>query len=292
MLEGTIVRGTGGLYVARVAGKAEFTLRCKGKFRKMHITPMVGDVIDFSPGEGEQHGWVEDIKPRKTLFIRPPVANVELMMIVCASAPAPDKLLIDKLMLNAFKQGLTPLIVVNKCDEGDRFYKEICEEYAHSGAHVYSVSALDGMGIASLQEAIQGRITCFAGQSGVGKSTLINALTGMTLKTGRISEKIKRGKHTTRHAELIEINGLKVLDTPGFSLLEMDEVMDPASLQVYYEELEPYQGKCKFSVCYHDTEPGCSVIEAERAGKINAERMARYRSILALLKQQWRDRNG
>lgn len=292
MRPGTIIKGMGGLYTVRDETGESYVLRCKGKFRKLRLSPMVGDKVLFTPGAGDEHGWLEEIQPRSTVCVRPPVANAQRLLIVLAPAPKPDLLLTDKLLIAAFAQGIEPILVLNKADLDEGLFESLEKEYRSSGAPVLKVCAQTGEGIEPLRERIQGRITCFAGQSGVGKSTLINQLVGAALKTGDISEKILRGRHTTRHAELIEQNGLKVLDTPGFSLLDVEDEMDPVLLQEYYREFEPYIGLCRFSVCYHDREPGCRVLEAERAGDIPHERMERYRLMLSQLKIKWRDRNG
>ena len=140
-----------------------------------------------------------------------------------------------------------------------------------------------------LRAQMQGKIACFAGQSGVGKSTLLNALLDLHLQTGEIS-RIERGKHTTRHAQLIETGGLRVMDTPGFSLLEFDQVMNPVELMDYYPEFQPYQGCCRFQPCYHGSEPGCAVIQAAREGKISPARLERYHELLEKTRQLWRER--
>ena len=152
------------------------------------------------------------------------------------------------------------------------------------------MSAIEAEGIDELRERMGGKLCCLAGQSGVGKSTLLNTLFGLDLKTGEISRRIERGRHTTRHAELLEKDGLAVLDTPGFSLWEMAEPMDPVLLQEFYPEFIPYQNQCKFSPCYHHTEPGCRVLAAVRDGELNRERIARYHALLCEWKQSWRER--
>lgn len=290
MLKGFIVKGMGGLYTVRDEHGQEYILRCKGKFRRIHMSPLVGDRIMFSPGEGEEHGWVEEILPRTSQTLRPPAANVELLVIVVASAPAPDLLLVDRLLIRAWQQNIQPLLVVNKYDLDPEVYKDLAQQYKGANMPVYAVSAKDGTGVDLVKASMKDKLTCFAGQSGVGKSTLINTLIGLELKTGDISRKIQRGRHTTRHAELIEKDGLRLLDTPGFSLLDLEDNMDPVLLQDFYPEFEPYIGECRFAPCYHFSEPGCQVLAAVASGDIAKERMARYHILLDEMKRAWRER--
>ena len=290
MMRGTLVRGFGGFYVAADAEGAEYTLRCKKKFRRMKLSPLVGDEVLFTPGQGEEEGWVEEILPRRTSCVRPPVANVSLLLIVVSPAPAPDLLLVDRLLVRARQQGMRTLLLVNKCDLDDSLVGELRGQYAGAECPVMALSAVDGRGLGEVREAMAGELCCLAGQSGVGKSTLINAILGLDRETGEISRKIRRGKNTTRHAELVMIGGLRVLDTAGFSLLELEGGMKPVTLKEYYPEFLPHEGACRFSPCYHDREPGCAVTAASKAGEINYERLSRYRLLLADVKQAWRDR--
>ena len=290
MMQGTLVRGFGGFYVAADAGGTEYTLRCKKKFRRMKISPLVGDEVLFTPGQGEEEGWVEEILPRKTSCVRPPVANVSLLLIVVSPVPAPDLLLVDRLLVRARQQGMRTLLLVNKCDLDDSLVGELREQYAGADCPVMAVSAVDGRGLEEVRAAMAGELCCLAGQSGVGKSTLINAILGLDRETGEISRKIQRGKNTTRHAELVLSGGLRVLDTAGFSLLELEGGMEPVALKEYYPEFLAHEGACRFSPCYHDREPGCAVIAACEAGQIDHERLSRYRLLLADVKQAWRER--
>lgn len=290
MKQGTLVRGVGSFYYAVDAAGDEYTLRCKKKFRHMHMTPLVGDEILFTPGEGEEHGWLEEILPRRSECLRPPVANVALQLIVVAPVPEPDLLLVDRLMIRARKQGMNMLLVVNKCDIDRTLADRLREEYAGADVPVFAVSAKKGEGLEQLREAMRGQLCCMTGQSGVGKSTLLNHLLDLELETGDISRKIQRGKNTTRHAELLMKDGLRVLDTAGFSLLELDGKTEPITLKDSYPEFAEYEGECRFTPCYHDREPGCAVREACDCGKISAARLERYRSLLADVRQAWRER--
>ena len=290
MKRGTLIRGMGGFYTVVDEDGREFTLRCKKKFRRMGLSPLVGDEVNFTPGSGEEHGWLEDILPRRSECLRPPVANVTLLIIVVATAPEPDLMLVDRLMIRAQRQGMRQMIAVNKCDLDASLTEQLRAQYAAAGVPVYAVSAKSGEGLEALRAQMAGSLCCLTGQSGVGKSTLLNALLGLQLETGEISRKIQRGKNTTRHAELLMKDGLRVLDTAGFSLLELDGKMEPITLKESYPEFAPYEGQCRFEPCYHDREPGCAVTAACENGVIHPERLARYRVLLNDVKQAWRDR--
>ena len=288
--EGVIVKGVGGLYYARGEDGGTHVLRARGIFRRRHITPMVGDRVRFTPGQGEEHGWVEEILPRESQLVRPPVANVRYLVIVLAPAPAPDFLLIDTLIAMALRQGIRPALVVNKCDLDGGTYEAVRSDYAGLGAPLLAVSALSGQGMDGLRSLLASGVCCLAGQSGVGKSTLLCAATGLRLQTGEISQKIHRGRHTTRHAELLFSGEYRVLDTPGFSLLELWDGLEPIRLKEYYPEFAPYEGQCRFSPCYHLSEPGCAVLEAARAGEISQARLERYHLLLKKAQEAWRNR--
>ena len=293
MMEGIIVQGRGGLYTARDEEGREYVLRAKKKFRRQGLTPLVGDRIVFTPGGiSDEHGWVEEILPRVSQCLRPPVANVTLLCIVTAPQPAPDWLLVDKLLIFARRQKLHPLLIVNKADldrEGATL-RQALNSYQGADMPICAVSAQEKTGLEEVRNRLENQICCFAGQSGVGKSTLLNALFGLSQETGDVSRRIQRGKNTTRHAQLFTFGDIRVIDTPGFSLLEMEEVFDPVLLRDYYPEFAPYEGKCRFSPCYHGSEPGCAVLQAAREGKIDASRLSRYHELLADCRKKWRER--
>jgi len=289
-MEGRIVRGMGGLYTVRDEYGTEYVLRAKGKFRRLQLTPLVGDKVSFTPGTGDEHGWVDEILPRVSVSVRPPVANVELMVVVLAPVPAPDLMLIDRLLVRARQQNMQALLAFNKCELDGALGDQLKKEYGMAEVEFLAVSAMEKEGLSALRDRMTGRVCCVAGQSGVGKSTLLNALLGFELKTGEISKKIERGRHTTRHSELLEKDGLQVLDTPGFSLLDMEEQMDPVLLQEYYPEFSSYLGDCRFSPCYHMSEPGCRVTAAARDGEIDPERLKRYQALLVQIMKAWRER--
>jgi ribosome biogenesis GTPase len=213
---------------------------------------MVGDRVLFTPGTGEEEGWIEEILPRRSSFVRPPVANVECLLIVLCPEPAPDWLLAERLLVECRRQGIDSLLVASKADlDGGALAEAMRRDYAGAEAPVFPVSAVTGEGLDALREAMAGRLCCLAGQSGVGKSTLLSALTGIDLEAGELSQKIARGKNTTRRAELLVSGDLKVFDTAGFSLLALSGRMEPESLRLYYPEFGPYEGRCRFDECNH-----------------------------------------
>lgn len=288
--QGVIVRGVGGFYYARDERGGVHVLRARGVFRKRGLTPLVGDRISFTPPQGEEHGWIEDILPRDNELIRPPVANIGHLVFVLAPKPEPDYLLLDTMLVLARRQHIAPVVVVNKCDLDESLADVLRTAYAGADLPVLAVSAQRGDGLDVLAEVLREGICCFAGQSAVGKSTLLSAITGLSLASGEMSRKIERGKNTTRHAELYTQNGFQVLDTAGFSLLELWDRMDPVDLKSYYPDFAPYEGLCHFQPCYHLSEPGCAVLEAVRAGKLSAVRVTRYHQLLARVKEAWRKR--
>ena len=207
------------------------------------------------------------------------VANIDkLFIVVSASKPAADLLLVDKLLLCCEKLRIEPVLIINKCDDADASsIDEIRKEYSLTGYRLYTVSAVTGDGIEALRSELEGSVVCFAGQSAVGKSSLLNALIpGMKLEVGELSRKTERGRHTTRHAELIPIgNGGAVLDTPGFSLLENIEC-EPEEIKNLYPELRRHVFECRFSGCLHISEPGCAVKEEIVGRDFDSERYNRY----------------
>ena len=286
------MRGIGGFYtVMDDQTYVLHTLRAQGKLRRQRVTPMVGDKVQFTPQVGEEHGWVEKILPRKNEMKRPPVANIDVVVLVCAAAePQPDLLLIDRLLLSAAEHHIPAILAVNKADLDPDMAGEIAKQYADAVEASFAISAETGEGIEALREAVRGKIHAFGGQSGVGKSSLINALYGLKLQTGVVSEKILRGKHTTRHCELHEVEGGgMVLDTPGFSLLELP-LTEPILIKELYPEFQDYEGDCRFAPCAHKSEPDCAVQHAVSEGKIDPSRYKRYCTLFDEMQQRWRER--
>ena len=290
-MQGTVLRGIGGFYTAMDDAGALYTLRAQGKLRRERMKPKVGDRVEMTPGTGEEDGWLQAVLPRRNELVRPPVANIDLIVIVMASAvPEPDLMLADRMLLTARRRGIQPMLVISKCELNPDGAREILDQYKHADVNAMMVSAHTGEGVAELKSALRGRVHALAGQSGAGKSSLINALYGMELETGVLSEKIDRGKNTTRRCELIPLEGGgMVLDTPGFSLLDF-ELFDPVELKDSYPEFADHEGGCYFQPCYHATEPKCSVLDAVRSGEINPSRHERYVQLLEEQKIRWRER--
>ncbi|MDO4866613.1 MAG: ribosome small subunit-dependent GTPase A [Clostridia bacterium] len=290
-MQGVILQGIGGFYTARDDGGAEYTLRAQGKLRRERTKPKVGDRVELSPGEGEEHGWILRVLPRRNELVRPPVANIDVIVIVvAATTPDPDLLMADRLMLNARRAGIDVQLVINKCDLDPDRVEAIARQYRGAEVSTMRVSAGTGVGLDELRQRLRGKVHALAGQSGAGKSTMINALYGLELETGDLSRKIERGKNTTRHCQLIPVEGGgMVLDTPGFSLLET-ELFDPVELKDCWPEFARFEGQCYFQPCYHASEPRCAVRDAVAAGEIDDERHGRYVELLEEMRQRWRDR--
>ncbi|MDR1600046.1 MAG: ribosome small subunit-dependent GTPase A [Oscillospiraceae bacterium] len=287
MTQGTLLRGIGGFYTALADDGAAYTLRARGKLRR-DTAPLAGDRVEMTPGEGERHGWLERILPRRSVLTRPPVANLELLILVIAPIPDPDMLLIDRLAVIARRADVDCLVCVNKSDIDPALGRRVAAEYALSGMDAMSVCALDAAALDGLRRAMSGKLCCVAGQSGVGKSTILNTLMGKNLKTGGVSVRTERGRHTTRQAELLIDGELRILDTPGFSLLTLDGVPS-AEVRDAYPEFAEHSGGCRFQPCMHDREPGCAVTAA-LSGTAPQARVERYRLLLAEARDAERNR--
>ena len=260
--------------------------RARGALRHQKIKPMVGDRVTITEEKG---GFVvEKILPRKNTFVRPPVANVDMALVVFAAAsPAPDLLLLDKLLIAAELKNVTPVIVMTKKDlAGAETLEEIAEIYAKTPYKLVSVTVDSPEGIAEIEACIAGKTAFLAGPSGVGKSTLANRLCGPgAMATGELSQKLGRGRHTTRHVELLPLRaGGFLLDTPGFSSLKLDEEITAEELRYYFPEFE--QGGCKFNTCLHDSEPQCAVKAQVAVGEVSPVRYEHYLHLLRELKNK------
>lgn len=289
-MRGRILQGIGGFYTAMDAQGELHTLRAQRKLRRGG-KPKVGDWVEMMPGSGGEDGWIQAILPRRNELERPPVANIDRIVIVAsAAAPQADLMLVDRMLIAARRREIEPVLVVSKLELNREAAENILRQYRDAQVCAAAVSARTGEGLPVLRSRLRGSVHALAGQSGAGKSTLINALYGTALETGSLSEKIERGKNTTRRAQLIPLEGGgMVLDTPGFSLLE-EAVFDPVELQNCYPEFENCAGQCYFQPCYHATEPRCRVLAAVAQGEIPRARHERYVALLNEMKVKWRER--
>ncbi len=286
-MQGTIMKGIGGFYYVKCDNGNTYSCRARGKFRKDGTTPVVGDFVEIDlSGSGSCEGYVTKIFPRSNVFFRPPVSNIDQLLVTFAAKdPDPALELIDKLTVSAVAQKVSCAICINKT-ELDRKTAHLLEaEYRLAGFPVLICSAVTGEGIEDLKALLQDKITALAGSSGVGKSSLLNAMgEKLNLKTGSVSDKIKRGKHTTRHTELFPLSfGGFVFDTPGFGSYETEKRM-AQDLAALFPEFYPYDGKCRFPGCSHISEPDCAVKEALSAGKIGENRYKSYCAMFEDLK--------
>lgn len=282
--KGIIIKGVGGFYDIRdengniVVGKA-----C-GRFRIEGVTPLPGDRVLFSIDRAKS-ALIENILPRKNELKRPRVANVDMVAIVIsAEKPKPDLLLTDKQIIEAQTANIIPLLIINKCDAAQKDDIERIESEYKNVCQVLVVSAATGEGICLLREELKGCCTCFAGQSAVGKSSILNSLfKTLNLEVGGLAEKTARGRHTTRHSQLIEIDNICVVDTPGFSLLDSANI-EPEQLWRQYGDMQKFANQCRFISCLHENEPGCAVKKAVEDNLISEQRYQRYLKILKELK--------
>lgn len=289
MTRGLIVKALSGFYYVEPDGREE-VIRCRarGLFKKDGITPLVGDRVRFSV-EATGEGTVMEIEPRSSELVRPPIANVDTVVLVFSVAePAVSHQLLDRFLVHTETAGLTSIICFSKTDliEGQEELDEAIGRYSKIGYEVFATSSVNHEGTDGLVERLQGHISVFAGQSGVGKSTLLNTMIpGLNLETNEISHRLGRGKHTTRHVELIRLpSGGYIADTPGFSQLdfqnmELDELADG------FREFRELRGYCKFRGCLHTGEPDCAITHALQEGEIDRSRYDHYVLFLQELKE-------
>ena len=284
MTQGRIVKALSGFYYV-YTDQRTVECRARGRLRLDGTSPLVGDVVTVSEQDGK--GTLIGILPRNSVFVRPPVANVEEMIIVVSGViPVSDPFVIDRMCAIAMDAGCQPVICINKCDQ------DPCEDlrriYTAAGFPVVRVSAATGEGIDELAALTAGRICAFAGNSGVGKTSILNRLDGsLKLPTGEVSSKLGRGRHTTRHVELFALsNGAWIADTPGFSSFDVEE-MEPVPkerLPYVFPEFAPYLGQCRFDDCSHTRETGCAIWEAVDSGDISSSRYRSYVDMYELVK--------
>jgi len=282
-LSGKIIRGVGGIYYVHVPGRGLFACRARGIFRKRKIKPLPGDNVLMDITDiGDMEGSISEILPRVNTIIRPAAANVDQAMIIfAADHPAPNFNLLDRFLLLMERQSVETIICFNKADlVSSEKMEQIRQIYAGSGCQVLSCSVRRREGLDRVREALSGRTTIVAGPSGVGKSSLTNAVyPEASMQTGSISEKIGRGRHTTRHTELFAIGeDTYLMDTPGFSTIYI-EGLEKENLKYLYPEFEPYINSCRFAGCNHLSEPGCLVKEKVAHGEISPVRYENYRLI-------------
>lgn len=291
-MQGRIIKGIGGFYYVASAGGNIYECRAKGIFRKENLKPLVGDygeieIID----EKERTGNLVKILPRKNQLIRPAVANIDQALVIFAvKEPNPNFMLLDRFLITMERQNVPVVICLNKEDLGDEEeIKEIVEIYSSCGYQVLVTSAQKELGIQELRRELEGKTTAVAGPSGAGKSSLTNLLApGVQMETGEISKKLGRGRHTTRHSQLIPLGEeTYLMDTPGFTSFYVED-MEKEELRHYFPEFALYEGNCRFQGCTHTHEPGCKVKEALQEGKISSRRYENYQEIYKELEEKRR----
>ena len=282
---GIIIKALSGFYYVE-SDNVIYECKARGSFRKSGVSPLVGDRVEFEITDGAK-GVVNSILDRKNVLLRPNVANIDKLFIVSSfQTPAPNSFIIDKISAIAVYNNIEPIIVFNKCDMGD--FSDWLKIYKNAGFKAFAVSAQTGEGIDELKAELKDSISAFTGNSGVGKSSILNRLFGESvIKTGEVSEHLGRGRHTTRHIEAYKLqNGGYVVDTPGFSSLEIEanDYRFKELLPTLFPDFEEYLNSCKFTTCTHTKELGCGVIEAVKQGKIEKTRFESYLQLFDELK--------
>jgi ribosome biogenesis GTPase len=291
-MQGKIIKGIAGFYYVHVVESGLYECKAKGVFRKEKIKPLVGDVVEMDVlDEEEKKGNIVDILPRQNELIRPAVANIDQALVVFAvTKPKPHFNLLDRFLIMMESKDIPVILCFNKKDIAtEPEIQKLKDIYETCGYNIVFTSALQEENVSQLKALLKGKTTAIAGPSGVGKSSLINIIQpDAKMETGSISEKIERGKHTTRHSELIWIeDNTYIMDTPGFSSLYTND-FEKEELKFYFTEFAPFEGQCRFQGCDHVHEPGCAVKEALEEGKIHPVRYENYLEMYKELKEKRR----
>lgn len=278
-----ILKGIGGFYYVKIAEDTVIECKAKGKFRNMSISPLAGDIVELDCEQ--ETNVITTIHPRKNQFLRPPFANLDLLILVVSTIePVPNYLVLDKLCAIASHKSAEVAIVITKTDLSG--FAQVKEIYEKAGFAVFVTSFKDDTELDGLKELMRGKLCAFAGNSGVGKSTLLNRLfVELSQETNAISQKLGRGKHTTREVEIFDMKDCMVADTPGFSSIELDRdnFISKDDLPHAFIEFEPFIGRCKFRDCSHTIEVGCAIIKAVKDKEISS---SRHDSYMALYERQ------
>ena len=285
---GQVVKGVGGNY--KVSSDGDIII-CNGRGKlKLDGDIFIGDYVEFSDF-GNGRGAIEKILPRKNKITRPYITNIDMIVICIAPSPRPDFYLVDKLLINCIKQNITPVLCVNKTDLMDEDFKNNVQNSYQNLCDICYVNAISGNGIDKLIKLMSGNYVSMAGQSAVGKSSIINSIVGKEmLQTGELSRKVERGKHTTRSVEIFDIgNNIRLADTCGFSVLEIENI-NPDELSTYFTDFDDFACNCKFNGCNHINEPECAVKLAVKENKLSKDRYDRYVALYTDLLEKWRKR--
>lgn len=289
-MQGKIIKGIAGFYYVHISGKGTYECKAKGVFRKDNKKPLVGDDVEIQIlNEEKMLGNISAILPRRSEIIRPAVANIDQALVIFSIVkPQPNFNLLDRFLIMMQQQDIPCIICFNKMDmDEEQAGAEYMRIYEACGYETMCVSAKEKVGIEQLKDVLRGKTTTVAGPSGVGKSSIINELqSGIRMETGSISAKIERGRHTTRHSELIAMEeNTYILDTPGFSSLGLFE-LEKEDLQKFYPEFAKYEQYCRFGGCAHISEPVCGVKDAVESGEIDELRYENYKLLYEELKER------
>ena len=276
-MQGRILKATGGFYYV-LSDAVLYECRARGLFRKTGVSPLVGDWVEIEE-TGEEKGYVTRILDRKNSLIRPPLANLDqLLLVVSVADPQPNLLVLDKLIAIAEHKKIEPLLIVTKTDLGE--WETLAALYEKAGFQVFCTGLDQDSDLAMLRRSMEGKISAFCGNSGVGKSSLLNRIDSrLDLSTAQISQKLGRGRHTTRHVQLYPVSGGGyIADTPGFSSMDLEryEVILKEQLQYCFREFGPHLNQCRFTGCSHTKEKGCAVLAAMKEGEIASSRHDSY----------------